>query len=164
MQSSRILELNYRTIQDRYKILRQLCATYLEDLYQNSFQEHSSYEEHYYFTQREKLRKAKSIYNSVNIIGFYSNKKVYTLLMPQLPKQHQTGEDKNFEKYLQWHKLYSHDGYISPLKEFWSFLEEQMKKYKGISKQNFFYYLKECEFKYNFSKKERTDILKKLYF
>ncbi len=164
LDTSKILKLNYRTVQHRYKILRQLCGTYLEDVYQNSIHDDNSYEEHYYFTQRDKLKKIRSIYNSINIIGFYSNKKVYTLLMPQLPKPSYTKEDKNFEKYLHWHKLYSHDGYVSPLKEFWSFLEEQMKKYKGISKQNFFYYLKECEFKYNYSRQEQQQILKEIYF
>ena len=164
LDTSKELKINYRSVQNRYKIFRQLCVSYLEEIYQNSIQEHNSYEEHYYFTQRDKLKKTKTIYDAVNIIGFYSNGNVYTLLMPPLQKPMQTTEDINFEKYLQWHKLYSHEGYTSPLKEFWAFLDEEMKKYKGISKQNFFYYLKECEFKYNFSTQEQKEILKELYF
>lgn len=164
LQSSKDLKLNYRSVQNRYKLFRQLCVIYLEDIYQNSIQEHNAYEEYYYFTQRDKLKKSKSIYDAINIIGFYSNGKVYTLLMPPLPKLNQNTEDKSFEKYLQWHKLYLHDGYTSPLTEFWSFLDEKMKKYKGVSKQNFFYYLKECEFKYNFSKQQQKEILKEIYF
>lgn len=160
---SNIMGLNYRSIQNRYSTFRLLCANYLEGLYQNSIQEHSSYEEYYYFTKRDKLKKRKTIYDAINIIGFYSNNRVYTLLMPNLPKPTNTPEDKSFEKYLHWHKLYSHEGYVSPLKEFWSFFENQMTKYRGVSKENFFYYLKESEFKYNFSKIEQENILKEIY-
>ena len=31
---------------------------------------------------------------------------------------------------------------------FWIFFEESIVKYKGINKENFFYYLKEIEFKF----------------
>ena len=163
LETSKILTVNYRTVQNRYILLRKLCTTYLDNLYQNSVQEKSSYEEHYFFTQKDKIKKNKSIYDAINIIGFYSNNIVFTLLMPGLPKSTQNEEDKSFEKYLQWHKIYSSDNQTSVLKDFWQFLDEFMKKYRGINSSNFIYYLKECEFKFNFPNNEQKNILKEIF-
>lgn len=163
LAASKILNLNYRTIQNRYVLIRKLCASYLDELYQNSVQEKSSYEEHYFFTQKDKKKKRKSIYDAINIIGFYSNNRVFTLLMSPLPKPLNEQEDKSFEKYLQWHKIYSQENQTSVLKNFWIFLDESMKKYNGINPNNFFYYLKECEFKFNFSKNEQKLILENFF-
>ena len=162
-QTSKELNLNYKTIHNKYTLFRKLCASYLEKIYQDSSEEESSYEEYYYFTQREKNKKSKSIYNAVNIIGFYSNKMVYTLLMPSLPKTVKEDKDKSFEKYLQWHKIHSYDNSTSKLKEFWNFLEINIKIYQGVNNNSFFYYLKEFEFKYNFSKEDQVKILQKIY-
>ena len=48
------------------------------------------------------------------------------------------------------------------LYDFWKFLEENLKKYKGVEQDNFFYYLKECEFRFNYDKKEQTEILNRI--
>jgi transposase-like protein len=46
---------------------------------------------------------------------------------------------------------------------FWQYLDEFMKKYKGIGSDSFVYYLKEAEFKFNYpDKTKRYRILKKL--
>ena len=164
LEVSKLLSINYRTVQNRYTYFRKLCATYLEELYNNSVQENSAYEEHYYFSQKDKNKKRKSIYDAINIIGFYSNNRVFTLLMPPLPKPLEEQEDKSFEKYMQWHKIYSQEYNNSKLKEFWDFLDTSMKKYKGVNNMGFFYYLKECEFKFNFSNIEQQSILKDIYF
>jgi len=163
LETSKILKINYRTVHNRYKLFRKLCASYLENIYLNDVQEKNTYEEYYYFTQRCKNKKTKSIYDAINIIGFYSNNKVYTLLMPPLPKPLEETEDKSFEKYLHWHKIYSADKNCVELKNFWAFLEVHLKKYKGITATNFFYYLKECEYKFNFTFEKQVKILQEIY-
>ena len=45
---------------------------------------------------------------------------------------------------------------------FWIYFEESILKYKGINKQNFFYYLKEIEFKFNYTTDKQKNILNKL--
>jgi transposase-like protein len=164
LECSSALSVNYRTVSNKYHLFRQLIATYLQNLYENKAHDNSSYEEFYFFTQRQKEKKEKSLYEAINIIGFYSNGLVYTLLMPTLPKSNLEKEDKNFEKFLSWHKLQSQDAYATPLKIFWSYLEQNLKKYKGMKEENFFYYLKECEFKFNFLVHRQVEILKNLYF
>lgn len=164
LECSNVLNVNYRTVSNKYHLFRQLIATYLQTIYENKTHDNSSYEEFYFFTQRQKEKKEKSLYEAINIIGFYSNGLVYTLLMPTLPKSNLEQEDKNFEKFLSWHKLQSQDAYTTPLKIFWSYLEQNLKKYKGMKEENFFYYLKECEFKFNFLLNRQIEILKNLYF
>lgn len=164
LQTSKRLNVNYRTVSNKYTLFRKLIAQYLEDIYQESHDETTSYEEHYYFTSRQKKCKEKSLYDAINIIGFFKNKKVYTLLMPVLQKSYDMKNDKEYERYLYWHKLQSKHAYKTPLHVFFAFLEQYLKKYKGVDNENFFYYLKECEFKYNFLINEQIEILKKLYF
>lgn len=161
---AKLLDINYRTVQNRYIIFRKLIANYLEELHQSNPQDNSSYEEHYYFTQIQKIQKKKSLYDAINLIGFYSNRQIYTLLMPKLPKFSKEDDTKDFEKYLKWHKLYSANSYKTPLGVFWKYLEENMKKYKGVNEENFFFYLKEIEFKFNFLQNKQIEILKDLYF
>jgi len=161
---AKLLNVNYRTIKNRYNLFRQLIATHLEDVYQSSIKDNSSYEEFYYFTDKQKKDKQKSLYNAINIIGFYSNDRIYTLLMPKLPIYNSEHDTKTFENYLRWHRIFSIDSYCTPLNIFWKYLEKNLRKYKGVNEENFFYYLKECEFKFNYLQNEQIKILKKLYF
>ncbi len=161
---AKILNVNYRTIQNRFTLFRKLIAYYLEEQHYNTVQDNSSYEEYYYFTNRQKKDKSRSLYEAINIIGFYSNKKVFTLLMPKLSRYDRGEDNKNFENYLKWHKIYSQYAYTTPLHIFWKYLEENLKKYKGVDEENFFYYLKECEFKFNYLQNKQIEILKELYY
>jgi transposase len=162
-KASKILKTNYRTVQNRYMFFRKLIAIYNEELHYNSVQDRSSYDEFYYFTNRQKAEKKRSLYEAINIIGFYSNKQIYTLLMPRLPNYNTQDDNKVYENYLKWHRISSKDSYTTPLKVFWRYLEENLKKYKGINEENFFYYLKECEFKFNNLQNKQMQILKELY-
>lgn len=161
---AKALNINYRTVQNRYTLFRKLIANFLENEHYASIQDNSSYEEFYYFTDREKRKKKKSLYDAVNILGFYSNRKIFTLLMPKLPKYNTEEDNKIFERYLKWHKIYSANSYATPLNVFWKYLEENLKKYKGINEENFFYYLKECEFKFNYLHNKQIEILKEILY
>ncbi len=157
-EASKYLNLNYRTVKDRYDYLRFYIAKFLEDEYNKSVKDYSNYEEYYYFNTKQKTKKVKSLYSAINIMGFYSNKKVYTLLMPKIPKR-ALSEDDGFKEYLNWYKIHSLNSYKTDLKRFWLFLEQQLKKYKGINEENFFLYLKECEFRFNYEYEKQFEIL-----
>lgn len=163
-KTASILDVNYRTVQNRYTLFRKLIAAYLENEYYAKPRDNSSYEEFYYFTNRQKKNKRRSLYEAINIIGFYSDKKIYTLLMPKLPQYNNKNDNKTYENYLKWHRISSKDAYTTPLNVFWKYLEENLKKYKGVNEENFFYYLKECEFKFNYLQNKQIEILKELYF
>ena len=162
LQSSKELKLNYKTIKDRFDAIRQKIAIFSEETYNNSIKINVEFEEFYYLKEREKAKKRKSLSEAVNIIGFYSNDKVYTLLMPNL-KHRRESNSEGFEEYLNWHRIYSKESYKTKLYDFWKYLEENLKRYNGISYENFFYYLKEYEFKFNYEKQNQKEILNKLF-
>lgn len=161
-ECSKLLNLNYRTIKNRYDQLRLKLAKFLEEEYNKSIKDYSDYEEYYYFNAKQKQNKNKSLHDAINIMGFYFDKKVYTLLMPKLPKRN-SENDEHFKEYLNWYKIHSQESYKTNLKEFWSFLEDSLRKYKGFNQDYFFYYLKECEFKFNYTKEEQIKILTKIF-
>jgi hypothetical protein len=163
LEVSKELSVNYKTVKDRFDIFRRKIALYLENEYNSSIKDYNEYEEFYYIKEREKKKKKKSLNEAINIMGFYSNEKVYTLLMPKVGKRAFDIED-GFIQYLNWNKIHSLNSHQTKLNEFWKFLEDNLKKYKGVEEDNFFYYLKECEFRFNYQKNEQIEILKSLYF
>ena len=161
LKISKELELNYKTVKDRFDIFRKKIALFLEHEYNHSIKDYNEYEEFYYIKEREKKKKKKSLSESINIMGFYSNKKVYTLLMPKIGRRAFDIED-GFIQYLNWNKIHSLNSHQTNLNIFWKFLEDNLKKYKGFEEDNFFYYLKESEFKFNYTKDEQIEILRNL--
>ena len=161
LEVSKELQINYKTVKDRFDIFRKKIALFLENEYNNSIHDYNEYEEFYYIKEREKKKKKKSLSESINIMGFYSNKKVYTLLMPKIGRRAFDIED-GFIQYLNWNKIHSLNSHQTNLNIFWKFLEDNLKKYKGFEEDNFFYYLKESEFKFNYTKDEQIEILRNL--
>ncbi|MFV7790646.1 hypothetical protein ACNSOP_08820 [Aliarcobacter lanthieri] len=158
LQTAKELDLNYKTVKDRFDFFRKKIAIFLEDIYHSSIKDNTEYEEFYYIKNREKKKKRKSLSEAINIIGFYSNQRVYTLLMPKIGNRAFDIED-GFIQYLNWYKIHSQNAHQTKLNEFWKFLESNLRKYKGIDEDNFFYYLKEYEFKFNYIKSEQIEIL-----
>lgn len=163
LETSKELNLNYKTVKDRFDNYRKKIALFLEDEYHNSIKDYSEYEEFYYIKEREKHKRKKSLGEAINIIGFYSNGKVYTLLMPKI-RHYAFSSDDEFTKYFNWYKLHSFNSYKTRLNEFWKYIELKLKKYKGVDEDNFFYYLKEQEFKFNYIKQDQMNILNELNF
>lgn len=163
LETSKELHLNYKTVKDKFDMFRKKIAIYLEDIYNQSIKDNTEYEEFYYLKEKEKKKRKKSLSEAINIIGFYSNQRVYTLLMPKIGKRAFDAED-GFIQYLNWHKIHSLNSHKTKLNEFYKYVEENLKKYKGVDEDNFFYYLKEYEFKFNYKKDKQIEILKSLIF
>ena len=54
--------------------------------------------------------------------------------------------------------------HINGLEGFWSYSKERLLKYHGVSKNNFYFYLKELEFRYNNRKNNIFTLLNKLIY
>lgn len=162
LETAKTLDLNYKTVKDRFDLFRKKIAIFLEEEYHNSIKDYREYEEFYYIKEREKKKKRKSLSEAVNIIGFYSNERIYSILMPKVGNRAFDVED-GFIQYLNWYKIHSQNSHQTKLSEFWKYLESNLKRYKGFEEENFFYYLKEYEFKFNYNKKEQIEILNKLF-
>jgi hypothetical protein len=97
----------------------------------------------------------------------YDGDKVYNLLMPNLYKYKDQFLDdgldetyfKEFSRFMMFNKITKTKKRENTITRFWSFFEEFIVQYKGIKNENFIYYLKECEFKFNYSHDEAKEIL-----
>jgi len=163
------LQLNYITVQKRYMKYREYIPSYLEKEYEKY--ETKEYDEYVYLPKSKKKIK-ENIFEAQNFLTFcYNENKVYNLLMPNLNRYKQQFQSDNleeqyfkeFSRFMMFNKIAKIKKRDNPIVQFWNFLESYILKYKGINQENFYYYLKECEFKFNYTKVEQIEILSSFY-
>jgi len=162
------LSLSYISVKKRYELFRSLIVNFLEQEYQNKTA--LEYDEYYYLPKSKKKIK-NNIFDMQNFITFSYEGKVYNILMPELNRyKNQFLEDtledvyfKEFSKFMMLNKISKTKNIKNDITIFWEFFELQILKYKGVDYNNFFSYLKEIEFKFNYQMVEQKRILKELY-
>lgn len=168
-QSRKKLGINYVSVKKRYELLRQLLANHLENEYKDNVV--IEYDE-YIYLEKSKKRVKENIFDAQNFLTFHYENRVYNLLMPSLAKYKsqflQDGAEgiyfKEFSKFMMFNKISKTKKKENLITQFWLFFEDAILKYKGVSSENFFYYLKEIEFKFNYDKKMQIRVLKELFF
>ena len=113
-----------------------------------------AYEEYLYLEKSKKGDK-RAIFDAFNFLTFNFDNKIYNLLLPDLsrykPAFLEDGLEKvyykEFKKFLRQSHLKS--DYDELIVKFWEFFEEFILKYKGVSDEEFIYYLKEAEWRFN---------------
>lgn len=157
LQASKKLNLNYVSIQRRYKELRSLILTYLDENETLKEMLSSEFDEYVYM-------KNKNIYLAQNFLTFHYENKIYNRMLPSLYKYKSFDNDKDeLSKFLFLTKIAKLKSKNSLINEFWEYLENFLKKYRGVQNENFIFYLKEAEFKFNYEVKTQEEILLKLY-
>ncbi|KFL35314.1 MULTISPECIES: hypothetical protein [unclassified Sulfurospirillum] len=161
-----LLGLNYLTVAKTYQKLRLLLIEHSEALYAKHTQTFSQYDE-YYFLPTCKRGKPKYLFDAIGILGMLYDKRIHTLLLPNQFAHLKNLEENSIEKetyarYLNQHKVAHYESFDNALVDFWYFLERWMDHFKGIKKENFIYYLKEAEFKFNYTHEEQKLILGKM--
>ena len=167
-ESAQKLQLNYITVKKRYEDFRRLIAQYLEDNYIGK--EIVEYDE-YIYLEKSKKRVDENIFDAQNFLTFCFDDKVFNLPMTDLSQYKREFLDdgldkayfKEFSKSMMLNKIAKIQKLDNTITKFWLYFEKSILKYKGIKKENFFYYLKEIEFKFNYTKEEQKSILEKLY-
>ena len=168
-ECSKSLHVNYKSIKDRYMDFRKLALLHTEKIYHKKEDEFSEYDE-YYFLPQNKRGKVKYLFDAIGILGMVYRSSVYTLLLPDQFSHIKNAKldikityIKEYAQYLNRHKIVHFEKFDSQIIRFWVFLEKKLLHFKGISKENFIYYLKEYEFKFNYTKKMQKEILWKLW-
>ncbi len=158
LQASKLHNLNYVTVQKRYQNLRRLITTYLDNEHHKDSMLSQEYDEYIYM-------KNENIYAAQNFLTFNYHNRIYNLMLPSLYKFRTFDKnDEELSKFLFLNKIAKLESKYGKINEFWEYLEEFLKPYKGVNSENFVYYLKEAEFKFNYDKKVQEEILLKLYF
>lgn len=167
-EASKQLSINYITAKKRYELFRQLIANFLEDEYKDKTV--IEYDE-YIYLEKSKKKVKENIFDAQNFLTFSYDDKVYNLLMPSLSKYKKEflsdGVEevyfKEFSKFMMQNKISKTKKRENRITQFWLFFEESILKYKGVESDNFFYYLKEIEFKFNYLQKKQIEILNILF-
>ena len=167
-QCANKLNLNYITVKNTYEKIRKNISIYLENNYNSS--KVNAYEEYVYMPKSSKNKK-ENIFNAKNFMCFEYENKIFTLLMPSLLRYKEQFLDdgateiyyKEFSKFLMFNKISKNKKEQTLIHQFLYYFEDEILKYKGISDDKFFYYLKEIEFKFNYSKDEQEKILLNIF-
>ena len=170
LQASKELKISYQSIKRDFDKFRKSLAIFLEDEYQRNRDSILEYDE-YIFLDHSKRKNKRAIFDGVDFLTFDYGGKVYNILMAPLDRYKASflsdGLEeiyyREFSKFLKIHRVSNIRSYQNTIIQFWSFFDEFIKKFKGIKRENFFYYLKEAEFKFNYPKfEQRVEILVKL--
>jgi transposase-like protein len=163
-QTKNNLKLNYLTVKNQYDIIRKKISLYLENQYKKDMV--CAYEEYIYIEKSKKIIK-ENLFDAISFICFEYDNKIFSLLMPSLYKYKNqfinNGIDdiyfKELSKFLIFNKISKNKKEQTLIHQFLYYFEQEILKYKGVKASNFFYYLKEIEFKFNYSKDKQKKIL-----
>jgi transposase len=167
------LELNYKTVQDRFMQFRKFIAEYCNKEAKKLNGEVEIDES--YFGGKRKGQRGRGANNKTIVFGILERKgKIYTKIVENVSAETLMNEIKNktdkgsvfytdgwksyasLEQYGK-HNIIDHDkklvednhNHINGIEGFWSFAKERFHKYHGIDKKNYPFYLKEMEFRFN---------------
>ncbi len=163
--------LSYASVHRYYETFRAVSALVCEQEYEMYRHFPCEYEE-YFYLEHSKKRHKKSIFDAHNFLTFDYNTHIYTLLMPSLQHYKQQFFDDNLtDTYIQEFHAFKRRSKIIKINKrfnnivtFWEYLEDALRKYRGIPTKNFVYFLKECEFKYNHTRALAQELLIQKYF
>ena len=153
-QTAKFLGLNYQTDTNEYKNIREKIANFLETQYSNK--EVLEYAEYLYLEKSKKTK--EKLFEAKNFLTFHYEDKVYNILMPNIAR-YKDIEPKDFSRFMSLNKISKLEKKETIIQNFWEFFENSILKYKGVKEENFFYYLKEIEFKFNYPLEEQLKIL-----
>ncbi len=169
-QCSRATGISYPTVLGRYKFFRHLLSLYLEEEYAKNRENIKEYDE-YLYLDGSKRRDRRKIFDAHNFLTFDYGGKVYNILMPSLDRYRQSFLDdglediyyREFSRFMKIHRITKLASLDNTIVCFWKYFGDFMKSFKGIERDNFFEYLKEAEFKFNYpDSNERIEILWRL--
>jgi transposase len=186
-KAAKDIQCNYRKVSNKYKQYREEIIEFLSKEYKKLSGEIECDES--YFGGKRKYKRGRGAYNKTKVFGMLERHgKIYTTiindvtaktLMNEIIKNSEKGSVFYTDKFKSYKSLKFYGKHISidhsknfaksknhinGLEGFWSFAKERLLKYHGISKNNFHFYLKEMEFRYNYRKENIYHLLTKIHF
>ena len=172
-KTSKEINLNYKTVQSRFMQFRRRIADYCN---QEAKKLNGELEiDESYFGGKRKGNRGRGAKNKTIVFGILERKgKVHTVIVQDVSAKTLMNEIENktkkgsvfytdgwksyasLEQYGK-HNIIDHDkelvdknhNHINGIEGFWSFAKERFHKYHGIDKENYPYYVKEMEFRFN---------------
>lgn len=151
----------YARVHKKFMEFRAAVASHAQNEFNNNMDKVKEYEE-YIYLPASKRRSEEALYSAFDILIFDYGTKIYTTLIRvekrYNPHNTQLKELKKIFTSKKIAKICSHENMIALFRDF---LEERMALFRGVGKEQFFYYLKECEFLFNYDEVQRGEIVQK---
>ncbi len=171
LESSKLLDISYISAKNYYQDFRIIATNISEYNYTQLHDKNVEYEE-YFYIEKSKKKRLNAIFEAHNFLTFDYDGYIYTILMPSLLKyKNQFIEDgvdgayiEEFKRFKRTFKIIKISKQYNTIIKFWDYFEKNIVIYKGISNELFAYYLKEFEFKFNYTKEEAFEQLLHNYF
>ena len=172
-KTAKELAVHYHTIQSRFMQFRKLIADYCN---QEARKLNGELEiDESYFGGKKKGQRGRGAKNKTIVFGILERKgKIYTKIVENVSAETLMNEIQNktlkgsvfytdgWKSYASLHQYGKHNvidhdkelvdtnhNHINGVEGFWSFAKERFHKYHGIDKQNYPFYVKEMEFRFN---------------
>lgn len=187
-QIAKLSTLNRNTVNRYLTFIRQSVARFCEA--ESPFSGVIELDESYFGTKRVKGKRGRGASEKTIVFGIYKrNGKVYTEVVPDVRKDtllqivkgkvalDSTIHTDGFRSYdgivhLGYQKHYRilhSDGqfaigsnHINGIEGFWGYAKVRLTKFRGLSKNSFYFHLKECEFRFNYRKENLYALLLKI--
>lgn len=184
-KTSIALGLSYKSVSDRFMEYRYKMADYLR----KQFKELSGDLEidESYFGGKRKGKRGRGAYNKAIVFGILERHgKVYTAVVPNVKAKtllkhikektkkgsvYYTDTFRSYNSLVIYGKheridhtktLVEYNKHINGIEGFWSFAKERFMKYHGINRDNYYWYLKEMEFRFNYRYEDLFKLLIKI--
>lgn len=150
-EASKRSSMHFATVQKYYEKFRKNVALYADDTYQKNSHNISGYDEYLYLPKSLKID--KNIHKVQHFLTMSYDNKVYNIMMPRAKRSFSDDENDNDHKlilkYLTFNKIAKLSKSQSTITKFWDYFEHFILQYKGVSDEQFIFYLKEAEWRFN---------------
>jgi transposase-like protein len=143
--------MHFATVQKHYEVFRKELALKSDEQYQLNSHRVTEYDEYLYLPKS--LKAEENIDKFQHFLTLSYDNKVYNLMMPDIKRYRIDTEDGQKRslliKYLSFSKVAKLSKAQSIITEFWDYFEKFILQYRGVSNEQFIFYLKEAEWRFN---------------
>lgn len=149
--ASKETKMHFATVQKYYEKFRKNIAQYADEMYQLNSHRVTQFDEYLYLPKS--LRIETNIDKLQHFLTMSYDDTIYNIMMPKANHSLFHNEDQSAQKlllkYLKFNKVAKLSSMENNITRFWSYFEEFILQYKGVSDEQFIFYLKEAEWRFN---------------
>ncbi len=150
-ETSSETKMHFSTVQKHYEKFRRDIVLYADKMYRLNSHRVTGYNEYLYLPKSLKIE--ENIHKLQHFFTMSYDDKVYNIMMPHTRNIHYDSKDEQSKKlllkYLKFDKVAKLSKAQNTITRFWEYFEKFICKFKGVSDEQFIYYLKESEWRFN---------------
>ena len=150
-EASKLTKMHFSTVQKYYEKFRRNIALYADEVYQYNSHRITGYDEYLYLPKSLKVE--GNIAKLQHFLTLSYDENIYNIMMPRTKRfvllRDEEQDNKLLLKYLTFNKIAKLTKAQSTITQFWDYFENFILQYKGVSDEQFIFYLKEAEWRFN---------------